>query len=298
VKGASIEASPDVRSMRSVRTKSGWRNTQRSRKWATRESALTTIGRTTSRVRLPTMLPDELIQAALNDQFPCRELQIRQLATLCNVCPYPAVAACPCPHRLQHALPSPSTLVLYGPQATGKSSVAKSLFKAQKLQHTIVRCRECITGRHLLERTVASCLDALETFNGEDIDRAAFARTDSTSTLAVHLQRLFERRSKFILAFDGIDKQREAPPTLLPALARFGEIVRPAHGFAVERLTYRLRYQISLSSSSFPNPVHASSTQPAFPTSTSLPILAISPSVYSPLLALRRQSSLMVWIQT
>jgi len=29
----------------------------------------------------------------------------------------------------------------------------------------------------------------------------------------------------FILVFDGIDRQREAPPTLLPALARLGEII-------------------------------------------------------------------------
>jgi origin recognition complex subunit 5 len=29
-----------------------------------------------------------------------------------------------------------------------------------------------------------------------------------------------------VLVFDGIDQQREAPPTLLPALARLGEFVR------------------------------------------------------------------------
>lgn len=32
-------------------------------------------------------------------------------------------------------------------------------------------------------------------------------------------------KGKFVLVFDGIDKQRETPPTLLPALARVGEIV-------------------------------------------------------------------------
>lgn len=32
-------------------------------------------------------------------------------------------------------------------------------------------------------------------------------------------------KGKFVLVLDGIDRQREAPPTLLPALARMGEIV-------------------------------------------------------------------------
>jgi len=41
----------------------------------------------------------------------------------------------------------------------------------------------------------------------------------------VHLERLLSDREKFILMFDDVDKQREAPPTLLPALARLGEIV-------------------------------------------------------------------------
>jgi origin recognition complex subunit 5 len=42
----------------------------------------------------------------------------------------------------------------------------------------------------------------------------------------VELQSLLEGRGKFILAFDGIDGQREAATTLLPAIARLGEIVR------------------------------------------------------------------------
>jgi len=31
--------------------------------------------------------------------------------------------------------------------------------------------------------------------------------------------------TKFVLVFDGIDKQRDAPHTLIPALARLSEIV-------------------------------------------------------------------------
>jgi len=50
-------------------------------------------------------------------------------------------------------------------------------------------------------------------------------RCDNPSALTVHLERLLSDREKFILMFDDVDKQREAPPTLLPALARLGEIV-------------------------------------------------------------------------
>ncbi|KAK3700668.1 hypothetical protein LTR37_015857 [Vermiconidia calcicola] len=45
------------------------------------------------------------------------------------------------------------------------------------------------------------------------------------SALVVHLERLLRGKEKFVLVFDGVDKQREAPPTLLPALARLGEFV-------------------------------------------------------------------------
>jgi origin recognition complex subunit 5 len=42
----------------------------------------------------------------------------------------------------------------------------------------------------------------------------------------VNLQGILEGHGdKFVLVFDGIDAQREAPPTLIPALARFGEMV-------------------------------------------------------------------------
>lgn len=50
-------------------------------------------------------------------------------------------------------------------------------------------------------------------------------RCESISAFTVELQHLLERKGKFILVFDGIDRQREAAPTLLPAIARLGEIV-------------------------------------------------------------------------
>jgi hypothetical protein len=63
------------------------------------------------------------------------------------------------------------------------------------------------------------------------------SRCENLSQLVVETGRLLEdwttseeeheRKKRFVLVFDGIDRQRDAPPTLLPALARLGEIVRP-----------------------------------------------------------------------
>ncbi|KAJ4289578.1 hypothetical protein N0V90_010907 [Kalmusia sp. IMI 367209] len=154
-----------------------------------------------------TMLPDEIL-AQLNSEFSCRESQIQQLAALYNA-----------------HLPSPTLLVAHGLTATGKSSIIRSYLKASSLPFAVVNSRECITGRHLLERTVASCLDALDEHYDENTDRRPYARTENLSSLAVALGRMLEGRQKFVLVLDGIDAQREAPPTLLPALARFGETI-------------------------------------------------------------------------
>ncbi len=62
------------------------------------------------------------------------------------------------------------------------------------------------------------------TVNGEAEEYNA--RCENLSTLIAHLQRLLKGRDKLVLVFDGVDKQREAQPTLLPALARLEEFVR------------------------------------------------------------------------
>ena len=80
-----------------------------------------------------------------------------------------------------------------------------------------------MTGRHLLERTVAAVHQSLQSEgDGEDYN----PRCENLSALVVHLQRLLKSEEKFVLVLEGVDKQREAPPTLLPALARLGEFVR------------------------------------------------------------------------
>ncbi|KAK5172636.1 uncharacterized protein LTR77_002756 [Saxophila tyrrhenica] len=152
------------------------------------------------------LLPDELM-LMLKEQWPCRETQITQLAGL-----------------LSPTRSSPSTLTIYGPHATGKSDVLRSYLDAAKLPHAIVRCRECVTGRHLLERTTAAVHRSVQQEDDEDALNYD-GRCENISALVVHLQRLLEKREKFVLVFDGVDKQRDAPPTLLPALARLGEFI-------------------------------------------------------------------------
>jgi len=113
---------------------------------------------------------------------------------------------------------------VHGTHATGKTSILQAYLEAYRLQHATVQCRESITGRHLLERAVAAVNDVLRLNNGE-----AFAnyegRCENLSVLAAHLQRLLEKQKQFVLVLDGVDKQRDAQPTLLPALARLGEFV-------------------------------------------------------------------------
>ncbi|OJD28642.1 male sterility protein [Diplodia corticola] len=176
----------------------------------TREALSATSTDARAATSLSTMLPEELLLTTLSEKFPCRELQIRQLAALYNP-----------------PLPSPSTLIVHGLDATGKTSIVRGVLETRKLPHAIINSRECITGRHLLERTLAACLDAVdETDPDTPLDRAPYARCENLSALFVQLQRLLHGTPRFVLVFDGVDKQREAPPTLLPALARLGEHVR------------------------------------------------------------------------
>ncbi|KAH0537043.1 hypothetical protein FGG08_006141 [Glutinoglossum americanum] len=155
------------------------------------------------------MLPDEPLLEKFNSEFPCRELQIRQL--ICLFTPN---------------TPNPSSLVVHGLEATGKSIIVKNVLSAVGTDHAIVRSQECVTVRHLLERTIAACGDAISSAPGDGLDRGIGGRCENVSALAVQLQLLLAGATqKLVLVFDGVDRQREAPPTLLPALARLGELI-------------------------------------------------------------------------
>lgn len=88
--------------------------------------------------------------------------------------------------------------------------------------------RECVTGRHFLERTISAVHESLH--SQEDGKAGDYnPRCENLSALVVHLQRLLKDEEKFVLVLDGVDKQRDAPPTLLPALTRLGEFVRSSY---------------------------------------------------------------------
>lgn len=171
-------------------------------------------------------LPDELVLSILDQRFPCRQQQTRALATLIS----PGVAPCP-------------NCIVYGVEATGKSAITEALLQRLRdaeptqrpasptLQYAIVNSVECVTGRHLFETTVRGVASALGFHD--------FAtRCESLAQLSFELSRMLKQvlqpeTRHFVLVFDAIDRQKEAPPTLLPALARLSEIVSLACGVPV-----------------------------------------------------------------
>lgn len=193
-------------------------------------------------------LPNELVISSICSRYPCRDQQIRSLLTLLSV----RIASFPplteqtlIRYSTQIRAASSRNIVIHGLEATGKSAVTKTVLEAlssttnstseneapEELRYAIVRSVECIGGRHLLEQTVGTVAKALEW-------RGAVARCENISQLVVQLGRLLENwtadtedpgRRRFAVVFDGIDKQRDAPPTLLPALARMSEVVSRGH---------------------------------------------------------------------
>ncbi|KAI0900301.1 origin recognition complex subunit 5 C-terminus-domain-containing protein [Annulohypoxylon nitens] len=163
-------------------------------------------------------LPDDLL-ATLIESFPCRDAQIRALATLL----YPRAAPC-------------RNLIIHGTEATGKSAVTSRLLEALSssrtdtddslLNYAIVKSAECVTARHLFERTIGSVADALQSEGNGSVGRC-----ETLAALTVELTKLLkydqshDKNWRFVLVFDGIDHQRDAPPTMLPALARLSEII-------------------------------------------------------------------------
>lgn len=172
-------------------------------------------------------LPVE-ISRSLSAKWPCREVQVRQLAALLSVSilhdfvlEYADVTA-------QPNVPSPATLVLHGISATCKSTLTRAVLSAVQVPHAIIRCTECITGRHLLTKIL---LETLRVLGLEDEwERFGKGKCEHASTLVVLLADILSPSKgkaveKFVLVLDGIDQQREASQMLLSALARLGEVV-------------------------------------------------------------------------
>lgn len=179
------------------------------------------------------------IARSISHQWPCRETQSRQLASLLSVSclpgsnqVYPARKRSTANKgKKKPQTPSPSTVVVHGISATCKTTITNAVLGALRVPHAIVRSTECITGRHLLTKILWATLEAL----GRKSEWEAFGRgrCEHVSSLAVLLDGLLSGSSgtgtgdgnKFVLVLDGVDRQREAPGTLLPALARLGDMV-------------------------------------------------------------------------
>ncbi|KAH7021113.1 origin recognition complex subunit 5 C-terminus-domain-containing protein [Microdochium trichocladiopsis] len=169
-------------------------------------------------------LPDEIL-ATLSDSFPCRAAQIRSLATLL----YPQAAPC-------------RNLIVHGTEATGKTAVTSALLAAMRddpsveLRYAVVKATECVTARHLYERTISIIADALAWDSRLGSCETLAALTVELSKLLSHFntpltpQQTLSTQTptpprRFVLVFDAIDRQRDAPPLLLPGLARLSEII-------------------------------------------------------------------------
>lgn len=141
---------------------------------------------------------------------------------------YPKMNSTDFSSHVQPNAPNPPTVVVHGISATCKSTIVRGVLSSLKVPHAIVRSTECITGRHLLTKILWGALEALG--QQSEWERYGKGRCENVSGLAVLLGQCLTSRSssgaeKFVLVLDGIDKQREAPQTLLAALARLGEIV-------------------------------------------------------------------------
>ncbi|KAJ9149906.1 Origin recognition complex subunit 5 [Pleurostoma richardsiae] len=159
-------------------------------------------------------LPDEVLQSVLVNRFLSREKQIQALATLLH----PNATSC-------------RNLVVHGTEATGKSAVVSALLEClatgtdsnHRPSYAIIDSVECVTGRHLFEKTLAKVVQEVQW-------ESTPSRCENVSQLAFELSKILKYTAprddrRFVLVFDGIDRQREAPLTLLPALARLSEII-------------------------------------------------------------------------
>jgi hypothetical protein len=140
-------------------------------------------------------------------------------------------------------------LVVHGTESTGKSSITEQLL-ARLAEHiatepqsggfgyAVVNAAQCITSRHLFERIVGSVADALElVMEAAESSSSTPAslpgrqrRCETMAQLSVAMSTMLNDRTRdprwrFVLVLDAVDRQRDAPPTLLPALARLSEIV-------------------------------------------------------------------------
>ncbi|KAK2746222.1 hypothetical protein FQN57_003344 [Myotisia sp. PD_48] len=198
------------------------------------------------------MLLEELIQT-ISREWPCRELQVRQLANL--LC--------------HSSLPAPPVIIVHGPEGSGKSTILSALLarhiagedskipltnasittkkrKRRKLsetakdavgtgprfQYAIVKVAECISANHLLIRIVSSIVDSIHSTAagqlGEEWPGAiSSSQCEHISSLPDLLREILDKTGceRFTLVLNGVDELREGGQMLLAALGRVGDMI-------------------------------------------------------------------------
>ncbi|KAJ2984271.1 hypothetical protein NQ176_g110 [Zarea fungicola] len=127
-------------------------------------------------------------------------------------------------------------LVVHGAEATGKSTIIEALLErlseqnqdanheAPILNYARVDAAQCITARQLYERIVSTVAASLK------LQDFALKRCETLAQLTVSLGEMLkdtahDPRWRFALVLDSIDRQRDSPAALLPALARLSEMI-------------------------------------------------------------------------
>ncbi|KKA29576.1 hypothetical protein TD95_001676 [Thielaviopsis punctulata] len=160
-------------------------------------------------------LMEDLLQS-----YPCRPQQIETLATLLHP---DAVLA--------------RNVVVYGPEATGKSTITEGVVSRiggstddWTLRHAMINSVQCITSRHMFERSIALVQQALGIYakvpNCENLAQFTIELTQVLGSWVAQAEvDGGPARRHFVLVFDDIDRQREAATTLAAGLARLPEII-------------------------------------------------------------------------
>lgn len=110
----------------------------------------------------------------------------------------------------------------FGPEGSNKHETVRHVLDKEAIEYVIVNCRECLSQRHLLTKIFARFVKHL---NKEDLlDKCD--RLDNLNALASNLRKILGgRAAPLVLVLMNADHQRGATATLLPALARLGELV-------------------------------------------------------------------------
>lgn len=146
------------------------------------------------------------------DVIPCREIQIRQLATL-----------------FCQSFASPPTTVVFGVESTGKSLTVSSVLESCNTRHALVHSVEWMNSLELLEAIISGVANiSKEDEMKRHLDSFKIQGRIGWENLPLfynQIKLLLKGKGHTILVVDGIEKQRDNWQTLLPAMSRLGEIV-------------------------------------------------------------------------